>query len=111
MTRFSARTAPAFRIGAPVSEQRAAYLFLLPWLAGLALLLVLPLAWAAYISVTNERLLRIGEFVGFANYEQIFTGDRLFPQALGVTLRWLVLTTPLFIVAGLAIALLLNQRL
>jgi multiple sugar transport system permease protein len=49
--------------------------------------------------------------VGLRNYQEIFTDDALFRQALGVTFRWILLTTPLFMVSGLALALLLNQRL
>ncbi len=92
-------------------DERAALLFLLPWLVGLVAFLLVPLVWGIWISLTDEQIVKVGEFVGLGNYQEILTDDPLFQQALGVTLRWIVLTTPLFMVTGLALALLLNQRL
>lgn len=92
-------------------DERAAVLFLLPWLVGLVFLLLIPLGWGIWISLTDEQIVKVGEFVGTANYERALFDDPLFRQALGVTLRWIALTTPVFMVAGLALAMLLNQRL
>lgn len=91
-------------------EERAAYLFLTPWFVGLGLLIVIPIAYAIYISLTDESLFRVGSFVGLDNYVDLFS-DKLFFRSLVVTLRWIVLSTPVFMVASLAISLLLNQRL
>ena len=77
-------------------DERAALLFLLPWLVGLVAFLILPLIWGIWISLTDEQIVKVGSFVGVANYQEILTDDPLFIQSLGVTLRWIVLTTPLF---------------
>lgn len=98
------------RRGLP-GEGRVAFLFLLPWLIGLIVFLAIPLMWAVWISLTDDQIVRVGEFVGVANYQEILTDDPLFLLALGVTLRWILLTTPMFMVSGLLLALLLNQRL
>jgi multiple sugar transport system permease protein len=98
------------RRGLP-GEGRVAFFFLLPWLVGLVAFLAIPLLWAIWISVTDEQIVQVGQFVGAANYEEILTDDPLFLQALGVTLRWVLLTTPMFMGTGLLLALLLNQRL
>jgi multiple sugar transport system permease protein len=102
-----------FGRGRQAQEERAAFAFLLPWLAGLVLLLAIPLAWSVFISLTDDSLFELvtGNFVGTANYERILFDDRLFRQSVGVTFRWVLLSTPLFMVAGLALALLLNQKL
>jgi multiple sugar transport system permease protein len=92
-------------------DERVAILFLLPWILGLVFFLAIPLLWGIWISLTDEQIVKVGQFVGLANYEEILTDDPLFIQALGVTLRWLLITTPLFMITGLALALLLNQRL
>jgi multiple sugar transport system permease protein len=92
------------------SEERWAYAFLAPWFCGLALLFAVPLVYAVYISLTNESLFKIGRFTGLANYEAILH-DKLFFQALGVTAKWILISTPLLLVTGLAVALLLNQKL
>ena len=92
-------------------DERTAYLFLLPWLAGLVLFVAAPLVWSVWISLTDEQLLKPGAYIGTENYERIFTADPSFLKALGVTFRWIIFTTPIFLAAGLGVALLLNQRL
>lgn len=91
-------------------EERAAYLFLTPWFVGLALMVLVPIAYAVYISLTNESLFEPGEFIGLRNYQDLLN-DRLFFRSLDVTMRWIVLSTPVFMIASLGISLLLNQRL
>ena len=100
------------RSGRPGSraEERAAYLFLSPWIAGFIFFLLIPLGWAVWLSFTDEQLLRPGQFIGFENYARAFTDDPSFYRALQVTLTWIVIAAPLFLISGLAVALLLNQK-
>lgn len=93
------------------SEELAAYLFLTPWVIGLLSFLVIPLIWSIWVSLTNERLLLPGKYIGLTNYIDMFTQDANFRQALYVTVKWVFLTMPLYLVTGLALSLLLNQRL
>lgn len=94
-------------------EERVAYAFLSPWILGLLFMVALPLVYAIWISLTDAFYLRPGraEFVGAQNYVDIFTTDKDFRQALTVTVRWILMTTPLFLGAGLALSLLLNERM
>jgi len=94
-------------------EEKAAYLFLMPWFIGLTFFLAVPLVWSLYISMTDKRLISAGgeHFIGLQNYTYMFTQDGYFYHSLYVTLKWLVLTTPLYLLAGLFISLLLNQKL
>jgi len=100
------RSAPAVR------EERVAYLFLLPWFAGLLFFLAIPLVYSLYISMTDRRLISRGRehFIGLDNYLYMFTQDGFFYHSLYITMKWIVLTTPLFLTAGLLISLLLNQK-
>lgn len=93
------------------AEERAAYLFMLPWFVGLVAFMIVPLLWSIWVSMSDERLLLPGKFIGLQNYVKMFTADPLFYQALYVTLKWVALTTPLYLVAGLGLSMLLNQRL
>jgi multiple sugar transport system permease protein len=97
---------------AAVKEERAAFLFLTPWFAGLFLFIVIPLGYAVYISMTDRRLISRGpaNFIGLDNYVYMFTKDGFFYHSLYITAKWLVLTTPLFLAAGLVISLFLNQK-
>ncbi len=92
------------------SEERAAYLFLAPWISGFILFMVIPLGWAVWLSFTDEQLLRPGQFIGLENYARAFTDDPSFYKALQVTMTWIVIAVPLFLVSGLVVALLLNQK-
>jgi multiple sugar transport system permease protein len=92
-------------------EERAAYLFLLPWFVGLALFVVIPLGWAIWTSLTDERLLGGGGFVGLDNYVTMIRDDEFFVKSLSVTLKWAIFTTPIYLITGLLLSLLLNQRL
>jgi multiple sugar transport system permease protein len=92
------------------AEERAAYAFLAPWIVGFVFFLLIPLGWAVWLSFTDEQLLRPGQFIGFENYARAFTDDPSFYKALQVTLTWIVIAVPLFLISGLAVALLLNQK-
>ena len=106
------RKGPAVPLGSQArQEERAAYLFLLPWFAGLLFFLLIPLLWSVYMSLTDEQLLRPGRFVGLGNYVYMFTADGRFYKALQVTFTWIVFAVPFFLVVGLMLSLLLNQRL
>lgn len=92
-------------------EERAAFLFLIPWFVGLAMFVVIPMGWAIWTSLTDERLLGGGGFVGLDNYITMVKDDPYFTKSLGVTLKWAFFTTPVYLIAGLLLSLLLNQRL
>jgi multiple sugar transport system permease protein len=100
---------PSGRIGR--EEERAAYLFLAPWLAGFLFFLLVPLGWAVWLSFTDEQLLAPGTFIGLENYARAFTRDPSFYKALSVTLTWIFIAVPLYLISGLLVALLLNQKL
>jgi multiple sugar transport system permease protein len=90
-------------------EERAAFLFASPWLLGLVLFVVGPILASVALSVTNWNLISSPKFVGLRNYREMI-GDRNFWQSIRVTLVFTVLAVPLYQVTGLALALLLNQR-
>lgn len=91
-------------------EERVAYLFLAPWLIGLVVFIIVPVVASLVISMTDWNLMNAPRWVGFANYERML-GDRDFWQSLGVTLRYVAISLPVYMVVSLALALLLNQKL
>src|ERR671912_656434 len=106
-----ARAKPRRSVAA-VKEERVAFLFLIPWFVGLFFFLAVPLAYSLYISMTDKRLISAAkaQFVGFENYSYMFTSDAYFYKSMFVTMKWIVLSTPLFLAAGLVISLFLNQK-
>jgi multiple sugar transport system permease protein len=90
-------------------EERAAYLFLLPYLMGLVFLVIGPIIATFFISLTNWNLISEPSFVGLANYEKMFVDDPEFWQSVRVTLIYTVLAVPAHLLVGLAVSLLLNR--
>lgn len=81
--------------------------FLTPAMGILAVLALVPTAYAIYISFQNRELSRPdGNLIGFANYIDLFS-DRRFINAVGVSLTWEAVTVgmTLLIAVGLGILL------
>ncbi|NNJ12988.1 sugar ABC transporter permease [Chloroflexales bacterium ZM16-3] len=85
------------------------YLCISPWLAGLLIFVLGPMLVSLGISFTRWDLLSPPRFVGLRNYERML-GDPLFWQSLKVTAIYTMLYVPTELVGGLALALLMNQR-
>ncbi|GAA2883861.1 sugar ABC transporter permease [Actinoplanes cyaneus] len=93
-------------------DGRAGYLFLSPWLLGLALVTAIPMLVSLYLSFTNYDILSEWsdiKWVGLANYRTMFTDDPAFWHAVKVTLVFALIATPLKLGAALGVALLLNK--
>lgn len=70
----------------------------------------IPMVWAAYLSLTDSDLLSNGHFIGLANYAAL-AKDPLLRQAFTNTLLLAVMYLPVGLAAGLAVAILLNQKI
>lgn len=93
-----------------VSEETlSAWISISPWLIGFAVFTATPLVLSGYYSFTDYDVLTSPEWVGFANYERLFTRDRLFPEALRNTFVYALMLVPIDIGTSLGAALLLNQ--
>ena len=88
-----------------------AYLFLIPWMTGLCLLFIVPIASSVSISLTKWTLSGGTVFVGIQNYAKIFTSDPLFRQSLKVSVLYVLMSLPVKLVFGVGLALLLNMKL
>jgi multiple sugar transport system permease protein len=92
-------------------EQRAAYLFLLPWLIGLAAFWVVPLVASALLSMSEWNIITDPEWLGLQNYKEMLFEDRSFWISMGVTLKFMAISVPLYLVCGLLLSLLLNLKI
>jgi multiple sugar transport system permease protein len=91
-------------------EQRAAYLFLSPWLIGLIGFFLIPIIASALLSFSEWDIITPAKWVGFENYRELFD-DRTFWVSIRVTLKYMVLSVPLYIIAGLLLSLVLNLKI
>jgi multiple sugar transport system permease protein len=89
-------------------DNKAGYLFLLPWLLGLVVITIGPMLASLYLSFTNYSLIQAPKFIGVDNYVRMFTDDRLH-NALKVTFIYVFVSTPLQLAVALGVALLLNE--
>jgi multiple sugar transport system permease protein len=103
-----AQKGPHVRTRAAKKEERAAYLFLLPWLVGLVFITAAPMVISLYLSLTNYNLLQPPQFTGFQNYIAMFSDDRLL-NSLRVTFVYVFVSVPLQLAGALTVAVLLNR--
>lgn len=86
-----------------------AYIYILPWLIGLAVLQLYPFIASFIYSFTDYNAFKPMKFVGFSNYIKLFTKDTEFYKSLTVTLKYTLFTVPGKIALSLIVALMLNK--
>ncbi len=101
------------RIKEKTPDNRAAFLFLLPWLIGLVVFTVGPMLASLYLSFTDYNLLKSPlknppDFIGLDNYAEML-GDGAFWNSFRVTVTYVVISVPLQLAVALALALLLDR--
>ena len=84
-------------------------LFAGPLLLGLLIFTLYPVLDSLYISFTKYNIFTPPEFIGLQNYRNL-VNDSLFWQSLRITTIYSVISVPLQLVAGFAVALLMNQK-
>lgn len=94
-------------------ENRWGYLFIAPWILGFLIFTLFPMVFSAILSFSKWNIVTgttTVQFVGMQNYFRIFH-DEHFYNALGVTLKFCLLSIPLYQILPLALALLLNMKI
>jgi multiple sugar transport system permease protein len=91
-------------------ENRAGYIFLLPWLLGFLGLTIGPMLVSLYLSFTDYDLFTPPEWVGLDNFARMFTEDPVWIKSVQITLLYVLIGTPIKLAAALAVAMLLNYR-
>jgi multiple sugar transport system permease protein len=92
-------------------EQRAAYLFLSPWLIGLALFWLIPIGWSVWLSLNEWSIIKSPHWLGLQNFKEMLFDDRTFWVSIRVTLKYMMMSVPLYLVCGLLLSLLLNLKI
>jgi multiple sugar transport system permease protein len=85
------------------------WLFAAPAMAFVAILIVVPLVWTAYLSLTDARgsVRAAADFVGLKNYLTVLTDTARFWPAVGRTVLFTAVVLVFEVVLGMCIALLL----
>ncbi len=114
MTQNLTQTRPGFwlKLWQGFSQNGTPYFFLAPALILLSLTVFWPAFQAFYLSFTRFEydLTQAPQWIGVANFQQL-AQDRVFWQALGNSLLYLVGVVPILVFAPLGLAILVNQKL
>jgi ABC-type sugar transport system permease subunit len=89
------------------------YLFILPWILGFILFTGFPFFYSIFLSFSSVKIAPTGiqtRWIGIGNYVQAFTKDVNFPVALSDSFIFVLLSTPMIVVASLIMAMLLNGK-
>lgn len=91
-------------------ETLAGYGFLIPWLVGFFGLTIIPMVYSLYLSFTSYNIFSPPKWIGLDNYIRMFTSDPSFMQSAQITLIYVLVGTPITLIAALLVAMLLNYR-
>ena len=89
-------------------DNKAAYLFLLPWLIGLVVITLGPMLASLYLSFTDYNLIQAPEWIGLTTTPGCSRTPRLH-NSLRVTFIYVFVSVPLQLALALGIAMLLNE--
>jgi multiple sugar transport system permease protein len=106
--RLAPRDLARLRRRARLRRYAAAYGFVAPAFLLIAVVLVVPSGWVIWLSFHSGGILDSATWVGLDNWRTVFS-DPVALQALRNTLVYLVVVTPLSLLAGLGLALALQQ--
>ncbi|RSM64201.1 ABC transporter permease [Actinoplanes sp. ATCC 53533] len=88
-------------------NDRAGYLFLLPWFIGM-LFMVVPFFASLYLAFTDYNLLNAPQWIGLDNFRTML-GDEKLHQSLKVTFIYSFVSVPLSLAVALGVAMVLNR--
>ena len=86
------------------------YLFLIPACVVLGSFVIYPALKAIYLSFTNFNMIREADFVGLANYINLWR-DPFFWAALKNTILYMIVVVPVLVIAPIFLAALVNKHI
>lgn len=92
-------------------NNRVGYLFIAPSIVGFAVFVAYPLVMSAYYSLTQWNGVTAPKFIGIDNYVYMLTKDPVFWKSVFNTIIFAVISVPVSLVCGLALAVLLNRKI
>lgn len=96
----------------PLRRHEAFYgvLFTVPWIIGFLAFVATPFVASFILSFTSYKVGVDSQWIGFANYAEMFVSDTLFWKSLYNTGYYVFFAVPLGIIGSLLLALLMNQK-
>lgn len=91
-------------------EARYGMLFVMPAILGYLLFCTVPILYSGFLSLTDWNILKSANYIGFQNYEKIFSSDYLFSESIKATFKFALGSTLFSTVYAFLLALLLNAE-
>jgi multiple sugar transport system permease protein len=101
-------TAPPAARGHVRRDGLVGYLFMTPWMAGFLLLTAGPMVASLYFAFTDYDLFASPKWIGLGNFSEMFADPR-WRTSVEVTVKYVLIGTPLKLLLALGVALLLAQ--
>ena len=92
---------------AQLKKALVGYAFVSPWIIGFLVFATYPFLASVYFSLTRYNIVTAPQWVGLGNY-RILSADPVFWHSLFLTFAYAFIAVPIGILAGVALALLLN---
>lgn len=86
-------------------------MFLIPWICGFLIFTLWPIVQSFLLAFSSYDIFSNPVFIGFQNFKEMFTEDGKFLNSLWVTFKYVILSVPIKLIAALAIAMILNQKI
>ncbi len=102
---------PGFQMTRRTRESLTGYLFVMPWIISLLVFTAYPMLSSFFFSMTEYTILTPPNWIGFQNFDVMFSKDPLYWKSVANTVYYVVLSVPLGLGVGLGLALLLNQKI
>ncbi|MCM3633944.1 MULTISPECIES: carbohydrate ABC transporter permease [Paenibacillus] len=94
---------------ADVKRSKVSLLFVAPFLLLFTLFIVVPIIISVSLSFSYYNILESPRFIGFSNYKLLFIEDDIFMQAVGITLKFAIITGPIGYIMAFLLAWLISQ--
>ncbi|MNQ81540.1 L-arabinose transport system permease protein AraP [compost metagenome] len=91
------------------NDNMVGYVFASPFILGFLIFTLFPIGTSFYYSFTDYNLFEAPNFIGFDNYQKMFTADDKYWKSVGVTLSYVLASVPFRLMFALAVAMLLNK--
>lgn len=108
-TGWSLQSLPIFR-SLKWREAITGYMFVLPWVVGFLVFSLAPMALSLYASFSHYDIVHFPKWEGLFNYQYMFQSDQVWRTSLYNTFWYVIVKTPIVIVASLLLALLMAQQ-
>ena len=96
-------------------EKIIGVIFMLPWVIGLLIFSLYPLIYSIWLSLSDVHFTTqegiVTNFVGIKWYKELLTADPVFITNITETLKSIIFSAPMIIVAAIILAMLLNKSL